>query len=361
MRVLSLYIHIPFCTRRCPYCSFYHVGRSELAEDAFIDALVDELSLACADLGGDVGFETVFVGGGTPSAIGEGRLARIFDALERHLDGAVTAEVTCELNPEDVTPGLLELLRSRGVNRVSLGIQSMDAAAQRVLRRCSPAVNRRALSYVRERFDNVSVDVLLGVPGATAVAARATLEEVVAAGCTHVSAYCLEPGGDMAREVERFFDGVDPERCADEYLMACEKLSAAGFLHYEVSNFARPGFESRHNCVYWNGGEYLGVGPGAHSFLEGRRLHNAPSLAAYMTGRGRDRVADQNADGALERAMLALRTAEGMPLWWARCGEDTIDGFVADGLARRDGDRLVLTDRGFLVTNEIVLRVCASN
>lgn len=366
MRALSLYIHIPFCTRRCPYCSFYHVSRSASDEDAFTAAVVDELRHAVAGLGGEqrARFDTVFIGGGTPSAIGTARLGRIFDALEPHLDGRGGAEVTCEVNPEDVTADLLDVLRARGVNRISLGIQSLDATLQRTLRRCAPAVNRRALVMTGERFDNVSADVLLGVPGGSVEAARACAGELADAGVSHLSVYCLEPGGDMGREVERFFDGVDPERSADEYLAVCDRLASAGFRHYEVSNFSRPGFESRHNRVYWGGGEYLGLGPGAHSFVAGRRFHNPPSLRDYLERRGGEhiarRVADRRGDGELERVMLALRTDEGMPLDWARCGEGVIEDFVAAGLARRAGGRLVLTDRGFLMTNDMVLRVCAA-
>lgn len=362
MRVLSLYIHVPFCTRRCSYCSFFHLPREVRLGARYVDALVDEID---ASVPAGAVFGTVFLGGGTPSVLPRADLARVFDAIEAYVRPGVTTEVTCELNPEDVDAGLLDFLRGRGVNRVSLGVQSMDASSQRVLKRCPPEVNRRALSLALNRFENVSADVLLGVPGGSVEAARATLRELTEAGPAHFSVYCLEPGGDMGAEVESFFAGVDPDRSADEYLMACEELAARGYRHYEVSNFARPGFESAHNRVYWNGGDYLGVGPGAHSSLGGRRFHNAPSLEDYLAYRGPRRDAarvedDAAADVALERAMLALRTGEGMPLSWARCRPETIDAFVAEGLARREDGRLVLTDRGFLVTNDVVLRVCAA-
>jgi oxygen-independent coproporphyrinogen-3 oxidase len=363
MRPISLYIHVPFCTRRCSYCSFYHVARNPEHESGYLEALLDELTWALADIG-EVRFETVFVGGGTPSTLGAGGLERIVTALEGRI--ASGAEVTCELNPEDVTAGLAAALVELGVNRVSLGVQSMDAAAQGVLKRCSPPVNRRAIDLLARHFENMSFDVLLGIPGSSPAVTRTTLDELVALRPAHLSVYCLEPGGDMGREVERFFDRVDPERSADEYLETCAVLGRAGYRHYEVSNFARHGFDSMHNRVYWSGGEYLGLGPGAHSFIAGKRFHNPPSLQDYLSRRGPQRAAARVVDAVddegshLERAMLALRTDRGMPLAWARCPRETIDGFVAEGLARRVDDRLVLTDRGFLVTNDVLLRVCAA-
>jgi len=362
MRVLSLYIHVPFCTRRCSYCSFFHLGRDRERELAYVDALEAEIAATLGALD-DVRLGTVFVGGGTPSVLGEESLARVFAAFAPWVDGRATREVTCELNPEDVTPALLTFLAARGVDRVSLGVQSMDADAQRRLKRCTPETNARAIDMVMERFSNVSFDVLLGVPGGSVALARRTLETLVAYGPTHFSVYCLEPGGDMGHEVEDFFAAVDPERPADEYLETCALLGGHGYRHYEVSNFARPGFESAHNRVYWEGGEYLGVGPGAHSCLDGRRFSNAPDLADYLRHRGAARSgarildADAGEHAGLERAMLALRTSGGMALSQVRGGAATARDLVDEGLARIVGERLVLTDRGFLLMNDIVLRV----
>jgi oxygen-independent coproporphyrinogen-3 oxidase len=154
MRVLSLYIHVPFCTRRCPYCSFYHVARNSppKAEADYVDALAEEIACACAALG-DVRFETIFVGGGTPSALGHELLTRAFDAISPYTEADVTTEVTVEMNPEDVDDSLLAVLRGCGTNRVSLGVQSMDADAQRILRRCTPEVNFRAIERAAQAFD----------------------------------------------------------------------------------------------------------------------------------------------------------------------------------------------------------------
>lgn len=361
MRPLSLYIHVPFCTRRCAYCSFYHLPRDRGAEALTVDALAEELDLAIAPLGASL--RTVFLGGGTPSVLDRADLARLFEAVARHVDPGGVEEFTCELNPEDVTDELLVFLQGHGVTRVSLGVQSMDPAAQRVLKRCAPDANRRAIALVAARFQNVSFDVLLGVPGAPEDALDRTLDELLASRAPHFSVYCLEPGGDAPPSVARFFDGVDSERSASEYLRACDRLRAEGYGHYEVSNFARPGFESVHNRVYWGGGEFLGVGPAAHSFVGGVRFHNSPSLDDYLRRRGADRLAARVVDHAdaaaleLERMMLGLRTADGVPVAWARCGAGELDDLETEGLAHRHGGRVVLTDRGCLVMNEIVLRL----
>jgi oxygen-independent coproporphyrinogen-3 oxidase len=165
----------------------------------------------------------------------------------------------------------------------------------------------------------------------------------------------------MSHEVERFFAAVDPDRVATEYLEACAILSGAGYAHYEVSNFARPGFESLHNRVYWDNGDYLGLGPAAHSSLGGRRFWNEPLLAAYVSRRGADhvgaRVADEGGDDTIERTMLALRTNRGAQRGALTPDQSVIDAFVRDGLITLDGERVFATDSGYLVLNELVLRL----
>lgn len=361
MRVLSLYIHVPFCTRRCSYCSFFHVPRNAELESAYTDALESELDEFARVLG-DLRLRTVFIGGGTPSVLSRAAMGRVFDAVSRYTESGVMTEVTCELNPEDVDDELLAFLSDRGVDRISVGVQSMDPHAQRILKRCDPKTNARAIERVMRRFSNVSFDVLLGIPGSTPHQVAATLESLVAHGPTHFAVYCLEPGGDMEREVESFLAEVDPEQSADEYLYTCSVLRGRGYAHYEVSNFALPGYESAHNRVYWEGGDYLGIGPGAHSFVDGRRFHNAPSMSDYLSRRGRDRASarvydGEGAGGSLEKVMLALRTARGMPRAQARCDDQTLSDLAASGLVETRDGRIALTDRGFLVMNDLVLEI----
>ncbi len=362
MRELSLYIHIPFCTRRCSYCSFYHVPAGQNLEHAFVDALLREIAAATEALGEAVQFRTVFAGGGTPTAMDEGSWTRIVNAIEPAFPAGGPEEFTVEMNPEDVTPGLVRFLRGLGVNRASLGVQSMHPAGQKVLKRCDPGVNTRAIEMVRDQFDNVSFDVLLGVPKTTGDDLAATVETLLAHDPQHLSVYGLEPGGDMSDQVEGFFRAVDPDRVADEYLRVCAMLGARGFRHYEVSNFALAGFESLHNRVYWDGGEYLGVGPAAHSSLEGRRFWNEPVLGAYLERGGAGhlaaRVWDESAGGDIERLMLALRTDRGAPQ--ESCSTAAAATLAAEGLVELRDGRVFATDRGYLVLNDLVLRLAPS-
>ncbi len=330
-------------------------------ERAFVDALVDEIGVAFAELG-PVALRTVFVGGGTPTVLAPAEWERMVAAISPYIPRQGIAEFTVEMNPEDVDATLVEFLRGLGVNRASIGVQSMNAVGQKVLKRCAPEVNERALDVVRERFDNMSFDVLLGVPKTTLADLRATLQLLVSKAPTHLSVYGLEPGGDMGEEVERFFRAVDPDRVADEYLEGCALLAEAGYGHYEVSNFCRPGFESLHNRVYWDGGDYLGVGPAAHSSIGGARFANAASIDAYQARRGpahlAGRLHDAGGDARLESAMLALRTDRG--LLRSRCDARAVGELVADGLATADTDRVRLTDRGYLILNDAVLKLLAT-
>jgi len=352
---LSLYIHVPFCTRRCSYCSFYHV-QSQEHERAFVRRLEADLAAALGELRGRTPLETVFIGGGTPSVLDPESLERLFAALAPWVSSEQTRETTMELNPEDVTDGLLDRVAGYGVNRISLGVQSMHPLAQKVLSRCPPESNREAIGRVVQRFDNVSFDVLLGIPGREPGDLRDTIIELAGFSPAHFSVYGLEPGGDMSGEVERFFTAVDPDRSVEEYLIVCEHLAGEGYRHYEVSNWARPGRESFHNRVYWGGGDYLGMGPAAHSCIDGRRFYNPPSLATWLaSGSDGVRVEDPGADTPLERMMLGLRTADGVPAEW--CDGRIVDDLTAAGLAVREDERVCLTDRGFLVLNDIVCRL----
>jgi len=360
MRPLSLYIHIPFCTRRCSYCSFYHVPAARERERAFVDALVSEIE-AVLPHAGDVELRTVFAGGGTPTVIEPEQWQRVVRALAPWVPAGGVPEFTVEMNPEDVGDEMPRFLRDLGANRASLGIQSMHEVGQKVLKRCAPDVNERAIARVRDAFDNVSFDVLLGVPRTTPEDLARTLGRLLEFAPDHLSVYGLEPGGDMGHEVERFFRAVDPDRVADEYLTVCDTLARAGYGHYEVSNFARPGRESAHNRVYWDGGDYLGVGPAAHSCVGGRRFWNAPDVAAYSTRRGEEHIAarvhDEAADAAMEDAMLGLRTDRGIAL--ADCGADParVRELAEDGLITIEQGRVRATDRGYLVLNDLMLRL----
>jgi oxygen-independent coproporphyrinogen-3 oxidase len=355
---LSVYVHVPFCKRRCAYCTFYHVPYIADFEARFVDALVAEWRGAVREFGGEVCVSTVFLGGGTPSVLRAESLDRIMQSLMPYVDSG--AEITAEANPEDVTAESLSDLARLGVNRLSLGVQSMSPRALTVLKRCSSDANASAMELVQSQFKNFSVDLLLGIPDGSVDEVSATLERVRdISDPAHFSVYCLEPGGVMAADVDHFFDDVDPERSAEEYLFVCDTLVGEGYTHYEISNFARPGFESRHNRVYWQGEDYLGIGPAAHSFLGGERYFNEPSIERYVKGAAPTRTLEVRGAGErqTEALMLALRTGDGLPLEDVPCSVEVIDDLVTNGLADRRAGCLVLTDRGFLVLNEILMRV----
>jgi oxygen-independent coproporphyrinogen-3 oxidase len=360
MKPLSLYIHVPFCTRRCSYCSFYHVEAQREREVRFVDALVGEIA-AAMPARDEVALRTIFVGGGTPTVLGKDSWGRVMEALAPWMSATTPAEFTVEMNPEDVTPDVTAFLRGLGVNRASLGIQSMHAVGQKVLKRCTPEINAQAIEIVMREFDNVSFDVLLGVPRTRREDLTRTIARLLEYRPRHFSVYGLEAGGDMSHEVERFFAAVDSDRVADEYLDACGALGAAGYRHYEVSNYAQPGFESLHNRVYWDGGDYLGLGPAAHSLLDGQRFWNEPSLDAYLSRSGaehvRNRHLDVVEDDRIERLMLALRTDRGLAMDSVSHGAAVVEQFCRDGLLAADGGRIRATDRGYLVLNELVLRL----
>jgi len=331
-----------------------------------VAALVREIRAALAQTGGNRTLHTVFVGGGTPTVLGQELLRDLFGAVAPWTSTEDTREITVEVNPEDVTAELLDVLASLGVNRVSVGMQSMSPTGQATLGRCTPETNRRALSSVADRFENFSVDVLLGVPGESTGEVTDTLTVALEFRPPHVSAYCLERGGDVDAATGQFFESVDPEALAPAYLEACRLLAARGYTHYEVSNFAQPGRESLHNCAYWTGSDYVGVGPGAHSFVDGRRFSNPPSLQQYL-GRPRHnpldgRVFDARDDEAvrLERLMLGLRTRTGLPRAACRCDDTEIRTLHDEGLLECfDGNRVRLSDSGYLILDEILFRIDA--
>ncbi len=359
----GLYLHIPFCSALCPYCDFaVVVGRAD-AHERYVDAVIAELD--AAEIRGP--FDTVFVGGGTPSFVDPSLIARLLGRIK----AAVGAEITMESNPESVDSSRAAAWRAAGVNRLSIGVQSFDDSILRTLgrthdaARVAPAVQAAGAAG----FDNISLDLIYGTPGESLQSWRATLDAALALRPDHLSCYGLTIeertpfGGAVARGVM-----AEPEQddLAAFYEHTCATLDTSGFEHYEISNWCRPGRASAHNLVYWTQGDYLGAGVGAHSHRDGTRWWNTRSLPRYLAGdilEGEE-ILD---DGQRAEEWLSLRVRLLAPMDIAevsvRLGRDVVEAAKACealGLARLDGDRLILTTRGMLLENEVTARLLAS-
>jgi putative oxygen-independent coproporphyrinogen III oxidase len=368
-RPFGVYIHVPFCATRCGYCDFNTYTPAELGgsnPNEWLVALRAELALAALRLGSPPVVDTVFIGGGTPSMLGGTGLAAVLDAVREHFTLAPDAEVTTEANPESTSPQLFAQLRAAGFTRVSLGMQSVAPHVLAVLDRVhSPG---RALDAAREAraagFDHVNLDLIYGTPGESDDDLRRSVDAAVDAGVDHVSGYALvvEDGTALARRVRRGeIAAPDDDVLASRYELLDERLSAAGFDWYEVSNWSRPGGECRHNIGYWDGGEWWGAGPGAHGFIGSTRWWNVkhPNAYARSLADGLLPVADhERLDAATrhtEDVMLRVRLRNGLPVALLSEGERRrADTAIGDGLMTRDADRLILTDRGRLLADAVV-------
>jgi oxygen-independent coproporphyrinogen-3 oxidase len=375
----GVYVHVPFCAARCGYCDFNTYTPAELAGSGaspagWLAAVRAELALAGAVVG-ERPVDTVFVGGGTPSLLGAAGLGSVLAAVRAHFPLAEGAEVTTEANPESTSPEFFAGIAEAGYTRVSLGMQSAAPGVLEVLdRRHSPG---RPVGAAREArsagLAHVSLDLIYGTPGERDDDLRGSLEAVLTAGVDHVSAYALivEEGTALARRIRRGeLEAPDDDVAADRYELVDDVLGAAGFDWYEVSNWARsPADRCRHNLGYWCDGDWWGVGPGAHSHLDGTRWWNVkhPARYASLLGSGRSPQAGREEltepERYEERVMLRVRLADGLPLTeLAADGHAGLPALVADGLLDADAiasGRVVLTRRGRLLADAVVRALLA--
>ncbi|MDO8750035.1 MAG: radical SAM family heme chaperone HemW [Dehalococcoidia bacterium] len=323
---IALYIHIPFCETRCPYCDFNTYEGIEPLMPAYIDALVQEIRLWGSFLtqGQDTPLpqpiSTVFFGGGTPSYLPPENIQRVLDAARAAFSLAPDAEVTLESNPGDVTTTRLEMWKAAGINRVSIGVQSLDDGLLQLLgRRHDSQAARQAYQNARHAgFDNLNLDLMYGLPGQSLAQWRSTLTDTLHLAPEHISMYCLtlEEGTPLDAWVRQGkVPEPDPDLAADMYLLAEDLAGGAGYEHYEISNWAMPGRACRHNLIYWRNQPYLGVGPGAHSYMGGYRFANLKSPRQYI-----QRVNQWADKGAMPLSLADLR--DGGPL-------DTVDAIDA--------------------------------
>jgi putative oxygen-independent coproporphyrinogen III oxidase len=359
----GLYVHVPFCLTRCGYCDFNaYAGLSHLGPK-YAEAVRREADL-CAETWAGVRFFSIFFGGGTPTTLPAETLGELVSAFRDRFDVAEDAEITCEANPDTVDRSYLERLRVAGITRLSMGVQSFDPAVLASLERVHSADSaRRAFRAARAvGFDNVNLDFIYGALGETAESWRRTIEEAVALAPEHLSCYALtvEPDTPLGQRVSAGrTPSPDADLQADLYEVACEHLAAAGYGHYEVSNWAKPRHECLHNLGYWEGRPYLGLGAGAHSFRDGRRWWNLrlprrylDTLAASIPPVEGEEFPDEG-EAALERTLLSVRLACGIPD--SRVPAGVAEAYLAGGLARRESGRFVLTDRGMLLASDLVL------
>ncbi len=361
---IGVYIHVPFCASKCAYCDFYSRVRQDQKE-AYILALCKDIR-SWKERGLRTG--TLFFGGGTPSLLTEKDFTRIFEALEESLPILSGAEVTLEANPETVTADFLSALRRIGFNRISFGVQSaVDKELHALGRRHTFDRAKKAFYDAGAAgFENISLDLMLGIPYQTAGSLEETLKKITELHPAHLSYYLLkiEEGTPFYfRHAEK--NCVSDDETADFYLRVCRKLEESGYIHYEISNFSLPGYESRHNLKYWRDEPYLGFGPAAHSCLDGRRFFNLPDLDAYIRAdRSCVRAEDDSpAQDAFERLMLGLRLREGVDLSQIACLDASFDAekqrfflkkaelFLKNGLMGFSDGRFFLTERGMLVSN----------
>jgi len=368
---VGLYVHVPFCVRKCPYCDFYSVPAAEEWMDCYTAAVKREIKKFAEQC--SVSADTVYFGGGTPSVLGEARLTSILDALASAFSVISGAEITLEVNPGDDLRALLQGIRHAGWNRLSIGMQSANDTELRLLGRRHTAAQAAAAAEeaARAGFSNLSLDLMLAVPGQTPESLRRSLAEYACLGASHVSAYLLkiEEGTPYSRCADSL--GLpDEEKTADLYLLTCEELERYGFRQYEISNFAKKGRESRHNLKYWRDEPYLGFGPSAHSFFGGKRFFQPRSLQEYCLG-DRLPVPDGSGGSFEEYAMLALRLCEGLRRTGctARFGAEGAECFQRifcralrysrAGMTICEPDRVRLTRKGFLVSNALLAELLA--
>ena len=368
----GVYVHVPFCATRCGYCDFntYTPSETESSYEAYLVALEKELELAAEKVGRTA--DTVFVGGGTPSLLGADGLGRILARIKNTFGLAKDAEVTTESNPESTSPEYFEGLKAAGFTRVSLGMQSASTPVLKVLdRQHTPG---RAVEAAKEAkragFEHVNLDLIYGTPTETDDDVRKSLDAVLSADVDHVSAYSLivEDGTAMARKIRKGqLPAPEEDVYADRYEIIADRLESAGFDWYEVSNWAKPGGECRHNLLYWQGGNWWGAGPGAHGYVDRFRYVNVkrPEKYEQMLAAnefpidGTETISDD--EEHFEKIMLGLRLKEGIPREWVgEKARGVVDKHVRGGVLADVAGRIFATDRGRLLIDGVITDILAA-
>lgn len=345
----GLYIHVPFCVRKCPYCDFFSMTDLSLTE-SYTEAVIRNIK-AIND-----SFSTVYFGGGTPSLLTAEQIHRILSAAEI-LPGA---EISMEANPGTAEVNYLRNVKAAGINRLSFGVQSFDDNELNSLGRIHTSEEAVSviLSAEKAGFENISADLMLAVSGQTRNSLYQSLETITALPLTHISAYMLkvENGTPLSLDSELLKKIPDEDETSEMYLEAVQHFENHGFEQYEISNFARPGSECRHNLIYWRCQEYYGIGPSAHGFIDGERFRCGNSLEEFINSPIQNRIPVEKGGGTSEKAMLSLRlTKEGIPANLFPELENRAEILIQKGLMIKEQGFLRLTAEGCLVSNEIII------
>ena len=370
-RRLGIYIHIPFCASKCSYCDFYSLAGCEHLMPEYHKALLAHLDESAKSIK-NYEVDSIYFGGGTPSFYGADRIIEIFNALKLNGNVRLDAEVTIEVNPDSISLNALKLLREEGVNRLSIGVQASDNNLLKLIgRRHNFQQAQTAVANARKAgFDNVSLDLIYGLPSQMKSDWAQTLAKVIELHPEHLSCYGLklEPGTKMYEDYYGSPILPDDDEQADMYCYAAELLERYGYKQYEISNFCAPGYESRHNMKYWTLEDYMGFGPGAHSCVGNLRYSYVRDLKQYIAGVGRGvSIVDEYEtieplERAVEYIMLGMRTAHGISerdyrircqYNWKPIGQ-TLQAFAEKGWVEKTGDRWHFTVPGYLISNTLI-------
>lgn len=367
----GIYIHIPFCKQRCSYCAFYSSTLFNIREK-YIDALCKEISMRKNYIPQE-GIKTIYLGGGTPSTLSIEDLEKIFNAIYKHYTIAENHEITIECNPDDLTPEYLTQLKQLPINRISMGIQSLnDTQLKHLGRRHNAEKAITAVSNARKAgFSNISIDLMFALPGSTIQEWNETLEQAIRLQPEHISAYNLmyEEGTAMHRALQRGdFRELSEEENVEQFQALIKMLRNAGYRHYEISNFAQPGYESRHNSCYWNDTPYIGCGAAAHSYNGRSREWNVSDIKEYIEGIEKGKrnfeIEYLSEEERYNDAILTrLRTSDGIPVEWIKENFNNAlyeymmqnaEKQIKNGLLKENNKNLSLTEKGIFVSDAVI-------
>lgn len=358
---IGLYLHIPFCLSKCPYCDFYSFRSDEKEKDEYISALKKSIIDYANKL--NCKADTLYIGGGTPSVL---RPKQIFELINTAKSSFSTdnAEITLECNPYGLSDDFFKAINECKVNRLSIGMQSAnDNERKKLGRRASKSDIESVIYKARQaKIENISLDIMLGIPDSTVESLKTTLDFCIEMNVPHISCYILKLEENTPfYKMQQRLNLPDDDLTADMYLFMCEYLESHGIMQYEISNFAKPGYESRHNLKYWHDEEYLGLGASAHSFLGGKRFYYPRDIECFLSGK--EPIFDCNGGDFAELAMLALRLTEGLTekRVQQRFGfsipsemRERAEKFQKNGFLISDNDGIRLTKQGFLLSNTII-------